>query len=276
MERFITEEAMRFNLLSLLVLGLTVAPAFTTSAQQPVDGFLARNYKDSRGATMPYRLFIPRTYDPQQSYPLVVYLHGGGGSGGDNLQQILKGNASGSHVWASEHVQGEHPVFVLAPQAPEGATWGGPEASELSAAAREMLEIMESLEREFNIDKARLYLTGQSLGGFGTWDVIIRRPNLFAAAVPLCGSGIVPQYPFRKVYSSSEFSRIKEMPIWVFQGADDENVPAVGPRNTVDTLREIGSRVRYTEYGGVGHRVWEHAYLEPGLIDWVFAQHRAR
>jgi len=267
---------LKFRLLSLLVLGIAAAIALAASSQQPVDGFIARNYTDSKGATMPYRLFIPRAYDASQSYPLIVYLHGGVGNGSDNLKQISEGNINGSHVWTSKNAQSRHPVFVLAPQAPDGATWGGPEASELSAAAQTMLEITESLQREFNIDKARLYLTGQSLGGFGTWDVIIRRPNLFAAAVPLCGSGIVNQSPFRRVYSSAEFERVKNMPIWVFQGADDRDVPADGPRKTVATLREIGSKVRYTEYAGVGHRVWEHAYLEPGLIDWLFAQRTSR
>jgi predicted peptidase len=130
------------------------------------------------------------------------------------------------------------------------------------------------LRHEFNIDKSRLYLTGQSLGGFGTWDVIIRRPDVFAAAVPLCGSGIVKGFPFRTVYAPADFERIKDLPIWVFQGTDDTTVPPNGPRQTVAALRKVGSKVRYMEYPGVGHQVWERAYLDPELVAWLFAQHR--
>jgi len=222
---------------------------------------------------MPYRLFIPQSYDRAHSYPLIIYLHGGGGNGTDNLKQISGGNTNGSHVWTYEKAQREHPAFVVAPQAPEGTTWGGPELAESSPEARMMLEIVGMLEREFNIDKSRSYLTGQSLGGFGTWDMIIRHPNLFAAAVPLCASGTIKEFPFRKVYAAAEFKKIKSLPIWVFQGADDTSVPVSGPRQTVATLRKLGSNVKYTEYPGVGHNVWEHAYVEYGLIEWLFAQH---
>ena len=259
-----------------IALGFFVSvAAFKAHAQQTVDGFVARKYSASTGATMPYRLFIPHDYDQRQSYPLIVFLHGGGGNGSDNLKQISGGNTNGTHLWTNQDVQKTHPTFVLAPQTPEGGTWGGPEAAQLSSSAQMMLEIIDTLEHEFNIDKTRLYITGQSLGGFGTWDVIIRRPQMFAAAVPLCGSGIVNHDPFRRLYSDAEFERIKDMPIWVFQGAGDTDVPAGGPRKTVATLRKLGSTVRYTEYPNVGHRVWEHAYLDRALIAWVFVQRKS-
>ena len=266
----------RFNWLSSLVLVFSAANACIVRAAPQADGFVARSYKTSSGATMAYRLFIPRTDNSKQSYPLIVYLHGGAGNGNDNLSQISGGNSNGSHVWVSEKVQKEHPSFVLVPQPFAGATWGGPEASELSVATSMMLGIIDSLRREFPIDLARLYITGQSLGGFGTWDVVIRRPDVFAAAVPLCGSGVLGRFPFRKVYSSAQFAGIKNVPIWVFQGADDPEVSAEGPRKTVADLRDIGSKIRYTEYSHVGHRVWERAYYEPGLIDWMFAQRRSQ
>ena len=268
--------AIRFSWLRWLVLGLAAANGLTALAEQPVDGFIARNYRTSNGEVMPYRLFIPRAYSSRQSYPLIVYLHGGAGNGTDNLRQISGGNTNGSHVWTSASVQREHPSFVLVPQAAAGGTWGGPEASELSEASQMMLGIIESLEREFQIDKSRLYLTGQSLGGFGTWDVVIRRPNVFAAAIPLCGSGIVNQFPFQKIYSSTQFEGIKNLPIWAFQGAADATVPVEGPRKTVASLRNIGGKIRYTEYANVGHQVWERAYIEPELSEWMFTQRRSR
>jgi predicted peptidase len=133
-------------------------------------------------------------------------------------------------------------------------------------AAQTALEILESLEREFHIDKTRIYVTGQSMGGFGSWDLIVRRTNLFAAAAPLCGSGVQDFFPNRKTYSKEEFERLRGVPIWVFQGTNDKIVPATGPRKTVATLKEMGIEVKYTEYAGVGHRVWERAYGEPGFM----------
>jgi predicted peptidase len=260
---------------SILAAVLFAALAIAARAQQPVDGFLPRTFTDSKGAKMPYRLFIPPTYDSTHSYPLIVYLHGGAGNGTDDVSQISGGNADGTHVWTTKEVQSEHPAFVLAPQAPNDEDWGGPENSDLSPSSKSMLEIVESLEHEFKIDKARLYITGQSLGGYGTWDIIIRRPKTFAAAIPLSGSGVVDNSPFQRTYSAAEFQRIKNLPIWVFQGADDKTVPPEGPRKTVATLQSLGSKLRYTEYAAVGHAVWKRAYREPGLIDWLFAQHKS-
>jgi predicted peptidase len=276
MKPYTTDRFLWFGFLALLVLMVadTIVPRL--AARDKADGLVARIYLDPNSARLPYRLFVPHTYDSKRSYPLIVFLHGGAGNGADNLQQIMGGNTNGSHVWIRDDVQREYPAFVLAPQAPDGATWGGPEGTELSSAARMMLEIVENLRHEFNIDKSRLYLTGQSLGGFGTWDVIIRRPDVFAAAVPLCGSGIVKGFPFRTVYAPADFEKIRDLPIWVFQGEDDTTVPPSGPRQTVAALRKVGSNVRYTEYPGVGHRVWERAYSDPKLVAWLFAQHRSQ
>ena len=265
---------MKFVMLTLSVALVAAAAAPSLCAQETVDGFVARKYTNSAGATLPYRLFIPRGYDKGRTYPLVVFLHGGWGRGSDNLKQLSEGNAVGPHVWTREATQSKNPAFVVVPQTPEGETWGGPENSELSPSARLMLEIVEGLLREFSIDRARLYLTGQSLGGYGTWDIIVRRPDMFAAAVPLCGSGRLDRAPYRTTYSPSELKKIVDMPMWVFQGAEDENVPVAGVRETVAALRKLGSKVKYTEYAGVGHAVWEKAYEDPELIDWMFAQRR--
>jgi predicted peptidase len=263
---------LRKSILTLAAVFVFMSPA---RAQRPIDGFLPRTFTNSNGAKMPYRLFIPPTYDAIHSYPLIVYLHGGAGNGTDNVSQISGGNTEGTHVWTTKEAQREHAAFVLAPQAPNNEDWGGPENSDLSPAAESTLEIIESLEHEFKIDKARLYITGQSFGGYGTWDIIIRRPNLFAAAIPICGSGVIDNSPFKRPYSAAEFERIKDLPIWVFQGADDKTVPAEGPRKTVATLQSLGSKVKYTEYVDVGHQVWPHAYHEPKLINWLFAQHKS-
>ena len=215
---------------------------------------------------MPYRLFIPRDYDPRRSYPLVVYLHGSGGLGSDNLKQISSANAYGPRFFMSQAVQSKHPALILAPQAPNGTAWSssGP-GSTLSFPARLMVEIVQALQREYSIDASRLYITGQSLGGFGTWDIITRRPDLFAAAAPLCGGG-----------RPDAAKAIKHIPIWAFHGAADDNVPVERSREMVAALRNLGSTIRYNEYPGIGHPVWVRAYTNPALIEWMFAQHRSQ
>ncbi|MCG7850909.1 MAG: prolyl oligopeptidase family serine peptidase, partial [Methanosarcinaceae archaeon] len=124
-----------------------------------------------------------------------------------------------------------------------------------------VLEILDSLQEEFSIDPARLYVSGQSMGGRGTWDIILRRPNLFAAAVPVCGSG-----------DPSEAKRIAHMPIWNFHGSEDGVVPTQGSRDMVAALKKEGSKVIYSELEGVNHGSWIPAWETKELIPWLFKQ----
>ncbi len=212
---------------------------------------------------MPYRIFTPKAFDTDGPLPMVVYLHGGGGAGADNVKQISGGNTNGTHVWTTAEHQAKHPSFVVAPQLPGSHRWKNRDSASLSEYAQLTVELLGTLRREFNIDPDRLYLTGQSRGGGGTWDIITKRPHLFAAAIPLCGGG-----------DPSKASAIQDLPIWAFHGARDPKVPVERSREMVDALRQRGSTVRYTEYPEVGHAVWEKAYLEPALIDWLFAQRK--
>ena len=125
------------------------------------------------------------------------------------------------------------------------------------------MQLIAALTREFSLDPDRVYLTGQSLGGGGTWDIISKRPNLFAAAVPLCGYG-----------NPSRVAAARRLAIWAFHGAQDPLVPVTGSRDLVAALRAAGSPVKYTETQ-VGHDVWTRAYVDPALADWLFGQRRA-
>ena len=125
------------------------------------------------------------------------------------------------------------------------------------------LDIIDALKSEFNIDTRRIYVAGQSDGGVGTWNVIEQRPNLFAAAIPLCGAG-----------DPSRASRIAKLPIWAFHGTLDEIIPVVESRKMITAIRRAGGRPKYTEYGTVGHDVWIPAFTEPDLVGWLFSQHR--
>jgi predicted peptidase len=222
---------------------------FLALAQKPVDGFVPRTYK-----TMPYRLFIPAGYDAARKYPLVIWLHGAGSVGNDNFKQISGASLRGTHTWTAPEVQAKYASFVLAPQSRLGG-W--------SADFQLVLELLDSLEKEFSIDSSRIYLAGQSMGGFGTWYFITTRPDLFAAAIPLCGGG-----------DPSRANAIKSIPIWAFHGEADPTVPVNESRKMIAAIQQSGGTPRYTEYKGVGHEVWFKAFQEKGLVDWLFAQHK--
>lgn len=225
-------------------------------AQDTVDGFIGRVHK-SDGHTMAYRMFLPKGYDPAKKYPLVLWLHGAGSVGSDNRKQISQASTLGTHTWTRPENQAKNPAFVLAPQSPSGKSWNSP--GELDA----VLQILAALQKEFSIDPQRLYVAGQSMGGYGTWALIAQRPGMFAAAVPLCGGGRVLDAPL-----------LVKTPIWAFHGAADRTVSVWESRKMIEAIKKAGGNPRYTEYPGVGHEVWERTFKEPGLMDWVFAQHR--
>lgn len=227
--------------------------------------FEARTYTDANGKTLPYRLFIPRNYDPKQSYPLVLFLHGAGERGKDNKVQVSQNERL---VFADEKHQAQHPCFFLAPQCPATSWWTGKDfvipnpADPPAEPLRLAIETLESVEKEFNVDLSRVYVTGLSMGGFATWDALARYPDRFAAGVPIAGVA--------NVNASDTISRT---PIWAFHGDADTTVPTSGTRNIINRLWDNGHTPRYTEYPGVGHDSWTGAYKEPLLAGWLFSQH---
>ena len=234
-----------------------LAAIFLTSPCLAEDVFLARTYRHPSGETMPYRLFVPRNYDSRQRYPLVLWLHGSGGRGRDNRMQISEANRLGTHFWTRPENQSRYPCFVLAPQ---GDAWVQPDSWEPTRELQLVVEIIHSVQREFSIDPRRLYVAGQSMGGYGTWAIILEHPNMFAAAIPICGGGDV-----------SRAAPIAHLPIWVFHGDRDPVVGVEESRNMVTAIRKAGGNPRYSEYKGAGHNVWERVFKERDLLSWVFS-----
>lgn len=245
----------------VLFIALVSAP-LTSGANDQADenGFSAYEYRSSTGLTLPYRLFTPRKRNG--ALPLVLYLHGSGGAGTDNRKQISGGNAPGTHIWIEPSLQERHPAFVLAPQIPEDSTWHttGDKPS-LHVAA--LIDLLDELRADARIDAGRIYVVGQSLGGYGAWDLIARYPGLFAAAIPLCGGG-----------DTKQILAARNVAVWAFHGAKDSTVPVSRSREMVDALRTVNSAVKYTEYLNVSHDVWNYAFKEPDLPEWLFAQRR--
>jgi predicted peptidase len=224
----------------------------------------AKTYQGRRGQAMPYRWFVPQEYDQQKKYPLVVYLHGGGGIGRDNLKQIQGGNGFLIDLFTSAQTQTKYPCFVIAPQSHDEG-WVGYDDTTPSEQLGRVLELIEHLQQTYSIDRERLYVAGQSLGGFGTFGLLTLRPNLFAAAVPICGGG-----------DEAKAGLMVNVPIWAFHGEKDEAVSVERSRRMIAAVRKAGGKPKYTEYRGEGHLIWQKVVREPELLPWLFSQRRAR
>ncbi len=243
------------------------APAFGVDNGAKVDAPEARIYTAADGATMPYLLLKPESYDPQKQYPLVIFYHGAGERGDDNHIQWR----NGIEVFQKPDNRQAHPCFVIAPQCPRekqwvNVPWSGDahvQPEEPSESMKLSLEIIKSVQKEFAIDADRLYVIGLSMGGFATWDVITRYPDLFAVAVPVCGGG-----------DEKTAAKIKDLPIWAFHGDMDKSVKTIRSRNMIEAIKQAGGHPQYTEYPGVGHAIWGLALHEPELLKWLFAQKR--
>jgi len=246
---------------------LALVQEFRKQAEGIDQAFEARTYKGN--LVTPYRLFRPKA---TSTLPLVVYLHGSGGLGDDNLKQLGLGNVFGTRVWALPENQKRFPCYVVAPQTDRGwVRYGEPSPGDsiarvepgLGDGARLALEVIDALVRELPIDARRIYLTGQSMGGAGAWHLLAQRPNLFAAGAICCGS------------RSADAVEGIRTPVWNFHGDADRTVPVEISRERISALRKAGAHPLSTEYAGVGHNVWEWAYTEPSLLSWIFSKRRA-
>jgi len=238
------------------------------TASSQISLFSAGRYADGKGDTLNYRFLTP-DYDTFRKYPLVIFLHGSGERGNDNVAQLKWGVMN----FSTDQNMKLHPSFVIAPQCPANQDWASflkdkehPGIS-LAPFPSKPMELLISLIYEtikkFPIDTNRIYITGLSMGGFGTFDAIERYPDLFAAAVPVCGGGDI-----------SRATSIKNIPLWIFHGAED---PAVDPDlsfKMVEALINTGAHPGYTQYPGVGHFSWIAAYSDPLMIEWLFRQYK--
>jgi predicted peptidase len=203
-----------------------------------------------------YRLYKPLKFDPAVTYPLVLSLHGGGPRRNfdDLLEPFSPGFAYGIGRLASPETQSKHPAFVIVPWS-AGRGWDG-------ANIRLVMGIIDSVRTEFMIDPKRIYVTGQSMGGTGTWTILANHPDVFAAAIPICGWG-----------EPATAKRVKDIPVWVIHGNADTIMPVAGSRDMVKALLKAGAKPIYWEYDGATHAVTaERAYGEPALVDWLFDQ----
>ena len=200
-----------------------------------------------------YLVFLPREYRTKgPGWPLIFFLHGRGESYGP-LGLVKK--------WGPPRIVERDPDFpyiVVSPQCPRDDSWSSEKQQSL------LWRLLQSVVRELHVDEDRIYLTGLSMGGFGSWRLAASHPERFAAAAPICGGG-----------EPEQAGRLKHLPIWAFHGDADTAVPIDRSQQMVDAVRKAGSKtVRFTTYEHVGHNSWTSAYADPGLYEW-FDQQRA-
>ncbi len=241
---------------------MTDAPGFEKQ-------FESHLFKNSQGQSLPYRLLKPvdDSQTPSNTYPLVLFLHGAGERGTDNVKPLVHGMSE----FAKDNNRKNYPCFVLVPQCPEGKRWvevdweleSHKQLLDDSETMKLVLELITSVQQEYRIDAKRIYVTGLSMGGFGVWDLITRYPDKFAAAAVVCSGG-----------DESVADKAVNVPIWAFHGDGDTVVKPSRSQNMIAALRKAGGKPIYTEYVGVGHNSWNQAYAEPKLMKWLFEQRR--
>jgi len=225
--------------------------------------FRKKMYTDKKGAKMPYRLFIPLGYDSAKKYPLVFWFHSGSGRGSNNESQISGENEKGSHLWTTPDNQTTFPAFVLGPQCPQNENWGNPELNDVSGPLQSAMEIFSLVQKDYSIDPDRIYLAGQSMGGFGVWALLQTYPEFWAGAI------VVSSYD-----NFTNVRAITRVPLWMFQSEMDMTVPVDLVRQMVREIKKVGGSPHYTEYHKIKTEVWDEAFAEPQLVPWLASQKR--
>jgi predicted peptidase len=218
------------------------------------------------GKVFRYRL-AEKTPADGSRVPLVLFLHGAGERGTNNVAQLVHGVGE-LVTWLEAHEKG---FRLIAGQVPNGKRWVEVDWSAKSHVmpaepSETMALLMEFLDRQLAdpaIDLSRVYVTGISMGGYGTWDLLSRRPEVFAAAVPICGGGDVAQA-----------QKMANVPIWTFHGSADNAVPVCRSRNMAAALWSAGSDAHYREYPDAGHNVWSRTYGDAEVLKWFFKQQK--
>lgn len=256
-----------FSILTLISLG-TATPMANAEENHGYDAhtiqYTGGDYKDE---TFGYRLLTPEKIEPGKKYPVILFLHGAGERGDDNKIQLKH-----FPVLMSEPARRKKfPCFVIAPQCRTDRRWvevdwgskkSTPTTDDPGDQMKMAIAILKEVQKNHPTDDDRVYLTGLSMGGYGSWDLAARHPDWFAAAAPICGGG-----------DETKAKQLAELPLWAFHGDADQAVPVGRSRTMIDAIRQAGGEPKYTEYPKLGHHSWVPAYSDKsGLLDWLFEQ----
>jgi predicted peptidase len=248
--------------LPALAAGLLMVSA-AAAGDKPNTGFVNKTFKNPDGSESPYVLFVPHSYDGSKPVPVILFLHGAGEtkSGKKKDGTPVKEGKMPVEVGLGPHIKGQReksfPALVIIPRA-EGFGWQaeGPNG-------RRALAILDEVMKEYKTDPDRVYLTGLSMGGYGTWSLAAAHPDRWAAIVPICGGG-----------DPKAAEKIKHIPCWVWHGDRDGAVKVDLSRQMVEALKKAGGEPRYTELEWIGHNSWDAAYASDDLYAWLFRQRK--
>jgi len=240
--------------------------AFHTLAGDKVS-FLKKQFTTRDGYQLNYRILYPVNCCSSKQYPLVLFLHGAGERGGDNEKQLVHGG----DLLASYENQTNYPAIIIVPQCPEEQSWlnydrrqGGadryyPANASIAKPLSAVKELLDSYIAKGIVDTKRMHIMGLSMGGMGTFDLVMRYPDLFVTATPVC-AGV----------SLERLARYKgKTRFRLYHGADDSVVPAQYSRDAYEALQKAGAAVSYKEYPGVDHDSWNNAFAEPDYLSWM-------
>lgn len=261
----------------LLGLLLYLTTSFVMGEKPDKSLFLKKEHVSEKGEKLLYRVLYPENYDKQKAYPLILFLHGAGERGNDNELQLTYI----ADLLFKDENRKKFPAIVLLPQCPPEGYWpfpdhpdkegrwdriNYPEKATASVPMKLVEELVDSYLRNENIDRNRIYVTGLSMGGMGTFDIVARNPKLFAAAVPICGGVNVKR--LKKCAKHVKFR--------IFHGDADDIVPVITSREAFAELKRLGAEVEYIEYAGEGHGSWGKAFAEPDFLSWMFSKQKGR
>lgn len=268
MSRILHALRVPFSLIALVLLMTACASIGVASSGRFVSRQLALN-----GQTYRYQVFVPSRLADGKT-PVILFLHGSGERGSDGQKQLEAG--LGPYLQAHSK---DFPAIVVFPQSPEDRSWDG-DVAQMAFAA------LDAAVGEFGGDPTRIYLTGMSRGGYGTYELAILQPQRFAALVPVCGGvtppGTRPDLDDLEVAGVASHAdpfadaaqQLRHIPTWMFHGAKDDVVPPAQSRRMYAAMKAVGADVRYTEFPDASHNAWDPAYQSPELWTWLFAQHR--
>jgi predicted peptidase len=241
---------------------LLAVPVFAAADDKPADkpktGFVDKTFKNADGSTSPYVVFVPHGYDGTKEYPVILFLHGAGETKSDK-----KGGKMPVEVGIGPAIKKQEktfPAIVIIPQS-EKRTWRAD-----SDDGKRALAILDATKKEYKTDPNRVYLTGLSMGGFGTWSMAAAHPTRWAAIAPICGGAGNAEA------AQAVAAKIKDIPCWCFHGDADASVKVELSRTIIDALKKAGGKPKYTEYPKVGHNSWDAAYAEKELFPWMLEQ----
>lgn len=230
--------------------------------------FLKKQFTTSNGYQLNYRVLYPENYTPDQQYPVILFLHGAGERGSDNEAQLFHGG----DMFASHENKTKYPAIIIAPQCPAESFWleyraringqerSYPANSPISKPLAAVKELLDSFIKKGIVDTKQIHITGLSMGGMGTFDLLCRYPDLFASATPICGA-----------VSLERAARYKgRTAIRLYHGDADPTVDVKFSRDAYEVLKKAGATVIYKEFPGVGHNSWDNTFAEPDFLSWMF------